>query len=408
VAYFVFSLYPVEKVGPPIVIRKKEYRKDLNPHLQQLLTDYEKSVKKVMRDAGTPGAAIAIVHDSTIIFMKGFGVRSVGNLAKVDTNTVFRIASVSKCFASMITGILVEDHILTWDDKIVQYLPDFCLKSPEQTSDLSIRHVLSHTTGLPYHTFTNMVEEGKDINLLLSKLQEVNLSGRVGEQYSYQNVAYSLIGEVIRSATGKTYEQQIIEQVFTPLRMKNASISYDAIIHNTNIAKPHHRQRKKGWVTGKITNTYYNVAPAGGINASISDMAHWMVALLGDREDVIKDSTLNEIFTPYVRARSKNRNYGRKHRLRDSFYAMGWRVLHYPNDTLIYHGGYVNGYRSEVAINRKDRIGICILANAPGALADTGIPVFFNMFLEEQAAIREWDRRAEKSKQIDSTTVAHR
>ena len=92
----------------------------------------------------------------------------------------------------------------------------------------------------------------------------------------------------------------------------------------------------------------------------------------------MKHST--KLYSPVVKAPSKNRNYGRMHRLSNSYYGLGWRVLHYPNDTLIYHGGYVNGYRSEVAVNPKEKIAVCILANAPGELADNGIPLFFNLF----------------------------
>ncbi len=365
------------------IIKKKNVKKkaaEITPHLKKVLVDYEKSIKQLMRDANTPGAAIVIVKDSSIIYMKGFGVRAVGEKGEVDENTVFRIASVSKCFAAILTGILVEDSVFAWDDRIVKYLPNFSLKTPEHTANLTIRHVLSHTTGLPYHTYTNMVEEGKDIQTLLAKLNEVKLNGNVGEMYSYQNVAYSLIGEVIKSATGKTYEEQMMERVFKPLNMVHASISYDAIMRNNNIAKPHRMKRRNMWAQTNITNTYYNVAPAGGINASISDMGNWIIALLGNRNDIISDKTLDDIYTPQVKARSKNRNYGRMNRLNDSYYATGWRVLHFPDDTLVYHGGYVNGYRSEVAINRKEHIGICILANAPGDLADNGIPMFFSIY----------------------------
>jgi beta-lactamase class C len=151
--------------------------------------------------------------------------------------------------------------------------------------------------------------------------------------------------------------------------------------------------RRGRWRTTPITDTYYNVAPAAGVNASISDMAKWLVALLGNRPDVIRQRTLDHLFAPYVKAPSKNRNYGRLHRLSKSYYGMGWRVLHYPHDTLIYHGGYVNGYRSEVAVNQRDRVAVCILANAPGALADNGIPLFFNLFESRRDSIRFWDQQ---------------
>jgi len=367
----------------------------INPYLQQLLIDYGKKIAALSQESHTPGAAIAIVYDSTIVYLKGFGVKSATGSDSVDVNTVFRIASVSKCFASFLTGILVEDTVLAWNDSIVKYLPKFALNSKEETEKLTIRHILSHTTGLPYHAYTNMVEEGASLDSMLSWLKNINLVTKVGKAYSYQNVAYSIIGEVIKSKTGQPYEAQMMEKVFIPLKMKTASINYASIMQNTNVAKPHQLKRGK-WTPARITDTYYNVAPAGGVNASISDMAQWMIALLGNRKDVISPETLNEIYTPIVKAPSKNRNYGRMHRLSNSYYGLGWRVLHYPNDTLIYHGGYVNGYRSEVAVNPKEKIAVCILANAPGELADNGIPLFFNLFEAKRDSISVWEENQKK------------
>ncbi|MEJ7646283.1 MAG: serine hydrolase domain-containing protein [Chryseolinea sp.] len=380
----------------PITTKPNQAKKDYgprpaNPHLEKLIQAYEVEITKLATEARTPGAAIAIVYDSTIVYLKGFGLKKNGNTAPVDVNTVFRIASVSKCFAAFLTGILVEDTLLHWDDSIVQYLPKFKLKSPEETEKLTIRNVLSHTTGLPYHAYTNMVEEGIPLDSMLSWLKNITLAGQVGRSYSYQNVAYSLIGNVIQKRTGGTFEDEMRQRVFKPLGMKTASIDYASIMKNKNVAQPHQQRRTK-WVPGKITNTYYNVAPAGGVNASISDMAQWMIALLGNRPDVISKATLNTLFTPVIKAPSKNRNYGRMHRLSSSYYGLGWRVLHYPADTLIYHGGYVNGYRSEVAVNPKHKIAVCILANAPGPLADNGIPLFFNLFESSRDSIARWEK----------------
>jgi beta-lactamase class C len=237
-----------------------------------------------------------------------------------------------------------------------------------------------------------MVEEGASLDSMLSWLKNIDLATRVGTSYSYQNVAYSLIGKVIEARTGLTYEHELMDRVFKPLGMTTASVDYDAITQNDNVARPHLVRRGR-WRTTPITDTYYNVAPAAGVNASISDMAKWLVALLGNRPDVIRQRTLDHLFAPYVKAPSKNRNYGRLHRLSKSYYGMGWRVLHYPHDTLIYHGGYVNGYRSEVAVNQRDRVAVCILANAPGALADNGIPLFFNLFESRRDSIRFWDQQ---------------
>jgi beta-lactamase class C len=284
----------------------------------------------------------------------------------------------------------VEEGKLSWDDPVVKYLPDFALKSKAYTDSLTLRHVLSHTTGLPYHTYTNLVEEGTDLKTMLALLHDVNLIGKPGEVYSYQNVAYSLIAEVVKSATGKNYETLMAEKVFRPLHMQNASMSYDSILLNKNVARPHHQWRK-GWRVTSINNTYYNVSPAGGINASISDMAEYIKALLGDKKGFIRNETLDEIFKPKVKAISKNRNFRRWIEPANSWYALGWRVLNFKNDTLLYHGGYVNGYRSELALNRKNKIGICVLSNGPGTLVDNSVPIFFKLFFNQRDSINYWD-----------------
>lgn len=360
-----------------------------NPYVENLLEDYEKAMLDLQQKTRTPGLAIAIVQDSTILFMKGYGIREVGTTDSVNEHTVFRLASVSKCFAPLLTGLLVQDSALQWDDRVVDHFPDFTLKSASHTDSLRLTHVLSHTTGLPYHTYTTLVEDGLDLPRMLSELKNISLIGKPGELYSYQNVAYSIIAEVIRHRTGVSYEEQMARKVFGPLNMKDASMSYEALMQNPNVAQPHLHWRK-GWKATRISDTYYNVGPAGGVNASISDMAAWMMAMLGCRKEFVSEQVLDRIFAPAVKAKSKNRYFRKWVGRSDSHYALGWRVLQFKNDTLAYHGGYVRGYRSEVAIDRRSKIAICVLSNGPGRLVDNSIPMFFNMFYNRRDSILQW------------------
>jgi beta-lactamase class C len=366
-----------------------------NPYVQKLLVEYEAEMLDLLRKTKTPAVAIAIVQDSTILFMKAYGVREAGTKDSVDVHTVFRLASVSKCFAPLLTGLLVEDHILGWNDRVIEHVPDFQLKSRTNTDSLKLMHVLSHTTGLPYHTYTTLVEDGLDLDRMLGELRNVNVIAKPGELYSYQNVAYSIIGKVIRSRTGKSYQQLMQEKVFNPLSMKDASMSYDAIMKNKNVAQPHLHWRK-GWKPTRIEDTYYNVGPAGGINASISDMAAWLTAMLGSRQNYISSSTLDKIFAPVVKAKTKNRYFRKWVGPSDSHYALGWRVLNFRNDTLLYHGGYVKGYRSEVAIDRRSKIAICVLSNGPGRMVDNSVPMFFNLFYNQRDSILLWQNRQDQ------------
>ena len=363
-----------------------------NPYVQKLLVDYEEKMVDLLNKTKTPGLAIAIVQDSTILLLKGYGVREVGSEDSVNVHTVFRLASVSKCFAPLLTGLLVEDSLLAWDDFVVKHLPDFKLKSQLGTDSLKLIHVLSHTTGLPYHTYTTLVEDGMPLPQMLKELQNVSLVAKPGELYSYQNVAYSIIGEVIRSRTGRRYQRLMDEKIFAPLKMQNASMTYDEIMKNGNVAKPHLHWRK-GWKATTISDTYYNVGPAGGVNASIADMAQWLKAMLGTKEDFVREETLDRIFTPVVKAKSKNRYFRKWVGRSDSHYALGWRVLNFKNDTLLYHGGYVRGYRSEVAIDRRSRIAICVLSNGPGRAVDNSVPMFFNLMYNRRDSILYWQNK---------------
>ena len=402
-----FALYPSKRnQAAPIVQQKTEIKKaatptgeekplvaqaNPNPYIQQLLNEYQQYINKAISTGKAPGAAVVIVKDSSIIFLQGFGLKEIGTEDSVNVNSVFRLGSVSKCFASVLTGTLVKDKLIRWDDKVSRYLPDFKLKYKANTDSLSIRHILSHTIGLPYHAFTNMVEERLPLDTLLVHLKELDLVGLPGKVYSYQNVGYSLIEKVIKSATGRSYEESLTEKLFQPLNMKHASASYAGIIANNNVAQPHFFT-KRGWRTGAISDTYYNVAPAGGVNASIADMGLWLKALLGTRPDILPAETINEMLTPQVRAISKNRNFRRWKKTTASYYAMGWRVLTFKNDTLDYHGGYVNGYRSEVALDRKNKMAICVLVNSAGNLADQSIPQFFTLRSRYIDRINAWER----------------
>ncbi|MDP4210924.1 MAG: serine hydrolase domain-containing protein [Bacteroidota bacterium] len=352
------------------------------------VTDFEKFVQNTMAETHIPGAAIAIVKDTNIVLLKGYGVKTFGTTDSVDAHTVFRIASVSKGFASMLAGILVQEKSLNWDDKVVKYLPYFKLKDEASTNRLTIRHILSHTSGLPVHTFTNKIEEGVPYSVLKYSLSTVKLASPVGTSFAYQNVAYSLISDIAQASTKKTYETLLREKIFKPLGMIDASASYTGLKTSKNLALPHVRRDSTKYRLISNTPEYYSVLPAAGVNASISDMAKWLVALLGGRTDVISAKTLSEIYKPEINTpRRRKYEFYRWPNLKTASYGLGWRVLNYNGETLIYHGGHINGYRSEVAFCPSERVGVVILTNASGKLANDGVEMFFDDYFASQRAL---------------------
>jgi len=357
------------------------------PVLEEFVEEFHEMAQETFKKSKAPGAAIAVVKNGRIIYGKGFGVKKVGEDDPVDVHTAFRIASVSKTFAGTLTGILANEGRLNWDDKVTKYLPEFKLQNEVYTQKLEVRHVLSQSTGLIQHAYTNLIEDGRELDNMIKALSEVKLMTEPGKLFSYQNVAYGIIEPVLYGATGKDYNTLVKEEIFGPLRMRDASIDYKSMMANENKAYPNYA-RFSGWASGRISSTYYNVPSAGGINASISDMANYMIALTGHRPEVISQQVLDEIFEPQTRTNIRWKYFSRWKDYKNSHYGYGWRVVQNGNDKIAYHGGYVNGYRSQLAINTDEDIGICVLSNSPSSFSSKLVPQFLKLYDEYKELIR--------------------
>ncbi|MFV1884871.1 MAG: serine hydrolase domain-containing protein [Balneola sp.] len=355
--------------------------------LSQYLQDFEKSFLFGMEQKRIPGASVAIVKDGQVILQKGFGIKEKGKPGTVDENTVFRLGSVSKGFASVLAGTAVEDGLLEWEGIVSDYLDTFELQDNEQTKRVEIKHILSHTSGLPRHAYTNLVEDGLSLNRIISRLDRVPLIAKEGEQIAYQNAAYSVIEKVLEAQTEIDFNTLLQEELFEPLQMNHASSSFQTISFIENKALPHvYHSRQKGRVPIPISKKYYNAVSSGGINASASDMGKWLILLTGNRPDVISKETLNEIFEPL--ATINNKRFSRHwDGVNQSHYGMGWRILDNQGQRIVYHGGYVNGYRSEIAFAPDQGLGICILINSNSSYPLEVIPGFFNYFREDTPSI---------------------
>lgn len=162
-----------------------------------------------------PGLAMAIVQGGHILSMRGYGVNDVSNPQPVNAHTVFRLASLSKAFASAMAGLLVNDGILSWNSKIVDYVPGFHLSNPTATNKLTVADVLSHRVGLSRNAYDGEIESNADYYSLNRKLAYAPLICSPGECYSYQNVAFSLIGDVVFAASGDFYEQAVERRILS-------------------------------------------------------------------------------------------------------------------------------------------------------------------------------------------------
>ena len=376
--YIAFTGIEPEPVPEPQIENLEPEEWVMDESLARYLEEFELDFEDGLHSRGIPGAAVAIVKEGRVVYQKGFGVKKKGEPDPVDENTVFRLGSVSKGFASVLAGLYVEEGLISWDGPVSQYLEAFRLNDPEQTSRVQIRHLLSHTSGLPRHAYTNLVEDGLYLDRIIPRLEQVPLIAKEGEQLAYQNAVYSAIEKVLEGQTNVQFNTLLEQRLLEPLAMHNSSTSYDGIMNSENKTSPHiYHSRTRGHVPIPLSRKYYNAVSSGGINASASDMGKWLLLLTGHYPEIISNETLAQLYDPF--ATLNNRRFSRHwDGVNQSHYGMGWRVLDNHGQRIVYHGGYVNGYRSEIAFDPDTGTGICILINSNSGYPLTVIPDFFN------------------------------
>ncbi len=343
--------------------------------------DFISFMEQELDSSHTVGAAYTIVHDGKVLFTGTFGERKRGDNAPVDEHTLFRLASVSKGFAGALACLLEMDGSLSLQDKVVDYYPNFKLKDSINTVDLTIQHILSHTSGLVPYAFDNLVEADQELNTIVERLPEVDISAPPGELYGYQNVVFSMLDPITRSATGVPYQVLLQEMIFNPLGLTDASAGPVNLSKNPNMAFPHVKTGA-GYVPLNPHEGYYNVMPAAGINASISDMGQWLMALLGSKPGQLPENVRNKLVSPIIYTPLKWRYTRYWKPFRERYYSLGWRIYKYQGRDIVYHGGYIRGYRAEIGYCPEENVGIAFLQNSPNGLASQCVPTFLDLFFE--------------------------
>ncbi len=342
------------------------------------LVDFKTFLEQELDSSQTVGAACTVVRHGKTAYTIVYGEQEKGSGARVDEHTRFRLASVSKGFAGALACMMDREGIFSLDDRVTEHYPGFLLKDSVNTADMTIRHLLSHTTGLVPYAFDNLVEAGEDLHHIVGRLNEVNISAPPGELYGYQNVTFSMFDPIARRASGVPYEVLLEQMLFRPLGMDDASVGRIPEGPDRNVASPHVRV-KTGYIPLGSHNGYYNVLPAAGVNASISDMGRWLLALLGHQPDVFPDTIPRILAEPLVYTPLKYRYTRYWKPFRERYYSLGWRIYDYQGRRIVYHGGYIRGYRAEIAFCPGEDVGIVFLQNSPNSLASKVVPRFFDL-----------------------------
>ncbi|MCG9730775.1 beta-lactamase family protein [Shewanella sp. Isolate13] len=309
-----------------------------------------------------PGGAFVIVEADNVLKLGTYGKRVKGGNQNVNPDTVFRLASVSKTFAGTLASMLVEEGKLSWQQPIVDYLPEFTLAEQRNVADINLGHIIGHSTGLMPNSYDNLINANVDMTKIVSKFDELTPICQPGVCYGYQNIAFSFIQEAIEKESSFTYANFIQKRIFYPLSMSTASVGFDAFLNTSNRAEPHVKT-KSGYKQVKVKPNYYQLAPAAGVNASINDLSKWLMANLGQNPEVISANIIEDLTTPGVKTTKELRRRDWRPYLDSAYYGKGWRVYEFNGHPLIYHAGWVAGYVAEVSYSPELNIGMAMLLN---------------------------------------------
>lgn len=364
---------PVARMSAPVMLNDSGGL-DLSP--------YRNWLREEMSEQEVPGVAMAIVSSRGILDLQTWGVRSVQTGQPVEDDTIFRIASVSKTFAGTVASQLVAQDVHSWDRPIMQILPQYSIGTKPSSHDITLRHVMSHSTGLMPHAFSNMLDAGVAYEKIREKFHEIPTVCPPGRCYGYQNVVFSLISDIVESSAGTSYEDYVAQRIFQPLGMTRASMTLADFRADDNASAPH-RYGSNGWYESTINPAYFSVGPASGINASVSDMIRWAQANLGAHPAVLPRDVLQMQQTPVVET-PHGSYFNRWPGVDKAWYGVGWRIFDYQGVRVIHHGGGVRGFRTEMALLPELDLGIVVLFNAETRMANDVVPNFMETILAQK------------------------
>jgi beta-lactamase class C len=325
--------------------------------------DYATLDARLQRLAEKPavvGLAVGIVENGRITFLRGYGETLEGSGEAVTPDTVFRWASVSKGVAGTMAAKLAEQGKLNLNAPIATYSTSLRLPGGNEHR-ATLGDVLSHRLGIYRNAWDDKLEAGEDPRAIRQSIGTLASLCAPGTCWSYQNIAFDASSEAIARATGKAYSQAVREQLFAPIGMSSASMSRDGLQRARSWARPHSVGRRPL----EVSESYYRVPAAGGVNSNIKDMALWMIAQMGEMPDVLSPQILNTIHAPLVPTpgeRGRLRKF--LERVKDPHYGYGWRSYEYAGHRIVGHRGGVNGYRSLILFDPKLKSGVVAMWNS--------------------------------------------
>jgi CubicO group peptidase (beta-lactamase class C family) len=384
------------------------------------------AVERAMTLFQVPGMTVAVVNKGEVVYSKGHGVREIGNEDAVDRDTLFQIASVSKAFTAASLALLVDEGKLNWEDRVIDYLPDFRMYDPWVTREFTIRDLLTHRSGLPLGAGDLLFWPAANTNTdeIIRALRYLKPTTSFRSRFDYDNLLYIIAGEVVGRVSGMPYADFVESRLFAPLGMNDcrANSSHSRGIENR--ATPHIPVDGELQIT--VTSESDLIAAAGGIQCSAASMTHWLRMWLShsqqpqdqESEDkpLISPEQVEELLGPVTLLPTNDimKDNAGSHM---TAYALGWSVSSFYGRPIYSHGGGLWGMTTFTAMLPGENLAVFVSNNqmtaAPHAVVYSildhflggdrdWIKIYHDEFTSGQQEASQEVAEAEEARQADS------
>jgi CubicO group peptidase (beta-lactamase class C family) len=324
-------------------------------------------IRRGIREWEIPGLSVAVVHRDSVILLRGYGVRQLGQRDSVDPQTLFGIMSTTKAMTAMAVAMLVDDGRLRWNDPVTRWVPEFAMPDPYLTRELTVEDLLTHNSGLGN---ADLLWTREDLSQaeIFRRVRLLTPAYSLRGGFIYQNVMYGLAGEVVARASGMSYGEFLRQRIFGPLGMSRSYPSYAAMhaLGDPNVSSPHFRIRDTIRV---IAEDRVDLLPAAGsVWSTAEDMATWMRFLLDSARvsgrRLVTEGNFRRLFTPHAMIGPEEfYPTARLTRPHWTSYGLGWFQQDYQGRFVAFHTGSLDGRTAIVGLLPDEQVGVYVFGN---------------------------------------------
>ena len=328
-------------------------------------TDADDLILGLMSREFVHGAALALIKDGRIVLEKGYGFRDLETQAPVTTATLFNIGSISKSFTALGVVQLVDQQKADLDVPVISYLPDLQLNDPGVTQALTLRRLLSHSSGLPadehWPQRTPPTRQG-----IVAEFARMPVTSPPGTRFQYCTRCIVLSACILERITGQSWEAYTQTHIFLPLGMTTASFGPLGLEQSADRALPYRHDTVLGDVLVPWGRLQYlePLAPGGGIDANIDEMAHYALLQVGDGTTsghrLVSTQMMAELHRPEIVVGA---DWPAAARVQNLHYALGWFTGDVRGLHLVYHNGANPGFRAGIVLAPSAKAGVVVLSN---------------------------------------------